>query len=499
MQRRKEIVWLFVVFILCLSVRVYFIGEKKGLDGDEHTSFTLAYNAVGWGENAYQEGKYEAENLRKILFVDDCGGWKGYFSDIKSLWTDNRDPSHASLYYMLLRTALIGQNSTVLSDAVWRACGLNLLLFAVSFVLMALLLFRIFPNCRWIPFILLVAYINPVSVSITLLIREYQAAEMFLVAFALVAVWVYGNVKENKPILEFMPVLAFSVIAALLVSVGYFNAFFVIAVSLFCVYNLVVSKQYLQLAFFPIVAALSVLLCWLFYHGFFNFFGDARTGEVTTKLSGENFFSNIYYSGGAAVKLLVFDVFGYLMLAFLTGSAIYFVAKKRRLPRIDNVWIFVIAYICFGVVMILSTWKLSRYVSAYIPMMLVPVAYCVVKVLRSWKIVVAVAVIALSQTLFAGKVKFLMGDFADFPNDRVVYLYATYDGDRNTLSLLIPHLHDGQKVQVISDINQISDYNANGEAVVFADNDMQALLDCPNLESATQFNPWQMMYVVNYK
>ena len=139
MQRRKEIVWLFVVFILCLSVRVYFIGEKKGLDGDEHTSFTLAYNAVGWGENAYQEGKYEAENLRKILFVDDCGGWKGYFSDIKSLWTDNRDPSHASLYYMLLRTALIGQNSTVLSDAVWRACGLNLLLFAVSFVLMALL------------------------------------------------------------------------------------------------------------------------------------------------------------------------------------------------------------------------------------------------------------------------------------------------------------------------------------------------------------------------
>ena len=88
------------------------------------------------------------KNLRKILFVDDCGGWKGYCSDVKSLWTDNRDPSHASLYYMLLRTALIGQNSTVLSDAVWRACGLNLLLFAVSFVLMAFFAFQNFSKLQ---------------------------------------------------------------------------------------------------------------------------------------------------------------------------------------------------------------------------------------------------------------------------------------------------------------------------------------------------------------
>lgn len=499
MQRRKDIVWLFVVFIACLSVRVYYIGEKKGLDGDEHTSFTLAYNAVGWGDNAYQEGTYEAENLRKILFVDDCGGWNGYCKDIKSLWQDNRDPSHASLYYMLLRTALIGHSSTVLSDAIWRACSLNLILFAVSFCMMALLLFRVLPNCRWIPFIVFLAYINPVSVSITLLIREYQAAEMMLVAFALVAVWIYGKLKGNRSILQIMPVLALAVTSALLVSVGYFNAFFIIAFSLFCIYRLVISKRYVQIVFFPIVAALSVFLCWLLYQGFFNFFGDARTGEVTTKLTGANFFSNIYYSGGAVVKLLVFDVFGYFMLAVLVCFAIYFVAKKRNLPKIDNLWIFVIAYICFGIIMILSTWKLSRYVSAYIPLLLVPVAYYIASMFKSRKLVAVIGVLALVHTLLGGRVRFLMNDFADFPTDKIVYLYATYDGDRNTLSLLIPHLHDGQKVQIISDIKQISEFNADGKAIVFADNDMQALLDCPNLESATQFNPWQMIYVLKYK
>lgn len=76
---------------------------------------------------------YTADELRKNLLTDNVGGLKGYCEDIKALWNDNRDPSHASLYYMLLRTSLIGSDSPSVRAVIIRGCGLNLVLFALSF------------------------------------------------------------------------------------------------------------------------------------------------------------------------------------------------------------------------------------------------------------------------------------------------------------------------------------------------------------------------------
>lgn len=112
-------IWVLVVFTVCLATRIYYVHEKSVIEGDELTSLTLAYNNIGWGDNTYLPGHtYNADELRSNLLADDRGGLAGYAADIKALWLDNRDASHASLYYMLLRTSLLMVGHASVDEAV---------------------------------------------------------------------------------------------------------------------------------------------------------------------------------------------------------------------------------------------------------------------------------------------------------------------------------------------------------------------------------------------
>lgn len=110
--------------------------RESVIEGDELTSLTLAYNNIGWGDNTYLPGHtYNADELRSNLLADDRGGLAGYAADIKALWLDNRDASHASLYYMLLRTSLLMVGHASVDEAVRWGCGLNIAIFVLTFFL----------------------------------------------------------------------------------------------------------------------------------------------------------------------------------------------------------------------------------------------------------------------------------------------------------------------------------------------------------------------------
>ena len=109
---------LILVFLLAVTLRFYWMSQKEMPYGDELTSVCLAYNHPGWGAYTYDtEVTYQGDSLRNTFFSDQATGWTGVWEDLRTLHTDNRDLSHASLYYMALRVALWG--SQTLQDVLW--------------------------------------------------------------------------------------------------------------------------------------------------------------------------------------------------------------------------------------------------------------------------------------------------------------------------------------------------------------------------------------------
>lgn len=489
------------VLVVALAFRVYFIAQKASLEGDELTSLTLAYNATGWGEDAYAaDTVYTAQQLRQMLYVDNRGGFAGYADDIASLWHDNRDGSHASLYYMALRTALIGQNVPEIRPVINRACGLNLLLFTASFVAMAWMLRQLFPRRRYLPALLLAAaYLNPAAISTTLLVREYQLAEALMVAFTAATVALCIYVKNHNRI-KASHAVSVAISAAALVSAGYFNAIYAV---LLCVGAYLYCRRQLPLReqlYFPAIIIVSIILCKLFYWGFFNFVSDDRTTDVATMLSGGNTWAHVYYGCTKCIKMIALDILGLPVTALIAVVAVVGMWRGRK-ADVPFEWVPICAALWFVMAMILAPWKLNRYACAAVPIIAAGCMYLACELARpKHKIVVAVALLLLAgNTSFAGRVDYLNDEPVDFPNDRCVVLYAETPGDRNMLTLLIPHLSDEQRCVIVPTIADAGRYVDSDTVSVFADKELPELCNSPALVDSQPFNPWLWRYNLNQK
>lgn len=490
------------IYILCLGVRIYFISEKEDLHGDEITSFTLAYNATGWGENSYREGvAYTKEELQQILFVDDKGGIDGYIQDINALWHDNRDSSHASFYYILLRTALIGQNQADSHPAINRGCGLNLVLFSISFLLLVLFVANYFPKYKSLfPIILFATFLNPISISTTLFIREYQLAEVFFIAFCLITAKVFNLYKDNNKISHKLAILYAFIISAF-ISAGYFNSIYVCLAFVAMAIYFAQQRNYKKIGVLLTIAIVSMAICKALYLGFYNFIIDDRTSEVGDKLSGTSILSNLYYSCSGLYHIIIEDLLGYALIILAIAIITFGIIKKAKTEHIPQSYLFYSLIAWIIIVMTLSTWKLSRYISAGIPMIMLFIVYYLYELSKPYKLICSISVLAAMacHTAFGGKIEYLHQETGSFPTSSRIFLYATYDGDRNTLSLIAPHMQENQECIIISDLNQIKQYTSDATIYIFADKKMEDLRKSAHISYIQSFNTWQDIYLIKQK
>lgn len=309
-------IWVLVVFTVCLATRIYYVHEKSVIEGDELTSLTLAYNNIGWGDNTYLPGHtYNADELRSNLLADDRGGLAGYAADIKALWLDNRDASHASLYYMLLRTSLLMVGHASVDEAVRWGCGLNIAIFVLTFFLAAIVAARLLHRHRGlVPLALLLAFLNPLSISTTLLLREYQLAECLAAVFFLVFLRISVQIGSRRNPLTLSNIALASVAAAAFMSAGYFNTFLVLFACGYLAFeakrNGLVGKTATMLA---VCVPLCLVVAVMLYSGFFNFLTDVRTSEVVSKAQGGGFISNAAVTVKTGAKLVGLDILNPLL------------------------------------------------------------------------------------------------------------------------------------------------------------------------------------------
>ncbi|MCD8318956.1 MAG: hypothetical protein LUC45_09065 [Paraprevotella sp.] len=492
------------VFLLCLAARVYWIHEKDMLYGDELTSICLAYNQPGWGENTYETGRpYTGDELRKEFYMDDTGGWEGWLKDITSLRLDNRDASHASLYYMALRTMLTEVDVPSTDTLVLYACGLNLIFFALSFLFLWLTLRALFPRRgSLVAFALLLAYLNPAAISDTLLVREYQMAEW------LFALWVYGCVRTGKRIERRLPVwtagtATWGVAASVaLWSCGYFNLlFWGLTVGWLALYS-IRRRAFLDLGFYVALGLCSLMLCILAYDGFFNFLKDTRMTDVTVQMRGEGGLAYLTATLKKVLWTIVMQVFTPVWTLATVGIvACGRIKKKTCLSfRLPDGGLFVCAGIWALVVLGLAPWKEVRFISPAVPLLLAGTACCLAPGLRRMHRYVTLLLMAA----FVGYA------FCPYPVEHLekkssrpwpagakrVLLFGPDAEEKNTLNLLIPYLDDRQECVIVERPDDLRRYALPhaDTLFVYGAKNSPALKAGPGYRSENDFNIWMSVY-----
>ena len=196
-RKLMDILFVALLFVILFFVRVNNINVKNQLHSDEVFSLMLS-TCNNYYNQSIPDGDYTGADLKRMITADNEGGIDGAFSDIAQLWHNNGDAPHASLYYMVLRFALIGFDSFDVHSLSWRGGALNLVFFAISFLLMYKLLRRLFgDNILLVLAGLAIAFGNWMSIRNTMLIREYQMAESGIIMLTLIGVVLVQTIRAN--------------------------------------------------------------------------------------------------------------------------------------------------------------------------------------------------------------------------------------------------------------------------------------------------------------
>lgn len=526
-----------LVFILLLAVRLGWVAHKENLYGDELTSVSIAFGNPGWGDDTFQTGRvYNGSQLRSLVYVDSEEPEEGLLHDLCSLHRDNGDPSHASLYYMALRCALAGLASPDMGLLVWRGCILNLFCFCFSFLAMWLFLNRLFPGEHLLQaFCLVLAFANPVSLSIALFVREYAMAEMF---FCLFALWLSFSPVFRFPNTSHSPISSYSsvishpstfssetfgfergerfslgwvlagvAVTSCLVSCGYFNALFVAAGFAFMGWRFIRMRSVRPVIVLLCIAVGAVVACMLMYRGFFNFVIDDRAVEVSDKLRGGGFVANLRstLSGLAYISLKRIVTMPILLLSFFSIAYLLFRRKLRGMSasRIGGLWLFAVVALWIVAVMWMATWKSERFISSAVPLAMALLSTCLYRLFRMVDRampLVAAAVVMVFACL-PGSVHHL-GTTASrswrVGAEERIFLYGPDNAEINTLNQLIPYISDRQECVVLKSMDDLPRFSTAGNRPVhvFGSNDCHELSTSPLLIRKYSFNTWMSDYLV---
>ena len=390
-KRLLEISFVLLLFLILFYVRIYSSEKKEELHTDEIYSVMLANNIKYYWSN-FEDGEYSGEDLKHSIInncVEEQSSLSGNFvnkdlqDDLAHLWKNNGDTPHASLYYMLLRVSFYLSDLFNLSpkdiDVGYISCVgfiLNILLFCVSFVLMLLLLKVLFKDKIILILVgLAVCFATPLSIENTLLIREYQLAETFLIFLTLVSVTYINKLYSKQNIsLSFYGVM-FSISVAGALSTGYLNAIYVLLIGVVLIYASIKTDNK-KLSFLIVGSAFfGLLIAWAMYLGFFNFIlyktvHTSRAFESPVKVLEYVFVRDI--SNGS------FKIYGLSLLIFAIAFILVMGRGKELFKIQAYLWLPILAIISIYLVQYTAVLKMSRYSFPLMPIvaLVFPLVLC---------------------------------------------------------------------------------------------------------------------------
>ena len=355
-----------LLFVILFVVRTNSIRLKSQFHSDEIFSVMLS-TCNDYYHSPLPNGEYTGEDLKGLIVKDNEGGLSGAFSDISQLWINNGDAPHASLYYMVLRIALIGFDSFDIHELAWRGGILNLMFFALSFFFMYKLLRRIFGDKLILILCgLALAFGNFMSIANTLLIREYQMAETGIIILTLIAVNLVIAFRENQQVSKLKYVLGFGGIIAYVVSLGYFNAIYV---SLLGIALIVAAFRYNRKNWIPLFflsALIAVAVAYALYPGFFNFLIHESVHKTRAFTSVKNIWSYLF---GRDIIMNFFTIYGFVIFVVILIGVLVSKERKNILKSDKFLWLPMIVLLSMVIILYASVLKMPRYYYPLLPVL----------------------------------------------------------------------------------------------------------------------------------
>jgi hypothetical protein len=458
---QNQIFLVCLVYTLAIGIRINYVFQKQGMDGDEVLSVILSsYNNYGWQSNYEEDKIYTGKELKEITFFE-SGSIRNTLIDVYNLRKENRDRPHTNLYYSALRLWFTGQQIGNVHRIIVQGCLLNLLFFSLSFFFMYKLAKMLFKN-KWIILLsLVVAFLSIGSISNTIYMRPYQLQETLFILFVHLFVYLWQKIELNKPIDSWQNLLLTALIVSLTLLSGYFAIFFIIPFGIFLLFKLYKEKQVKNIYFIIISLISAIVITFTLFPNYGKGFITYRGAEAIGKITGGNIMSNVLFSIENLGKILHENLFYTSVLLFLYIALCYLLWIKRQslclaFKNIRNIQplpiILFVSLIWMSVIMILAPYKILRYIVPAIPLFSLLIPYIISK-LNSTKIYILTLLFCLGKygviTFNKERISFLFLDaykemeFNKKPEIPVI-IFNNTSGAFWKIALILPYVADNQ-------------------------------------------------------
>jgi hypothetical protein len=390
-------IFLWLVLILSICARLYWIPQKEGLFLDESASIILSECKELGLKKYFDENKtYNGSDIKKISWGT-SSSFSDALSDIKELSKDNKDPPHTNLYYSALRLCLVGADGN-LRDIINRACYLNIFFWLFSFFFLYKLLKRLFDDDLVIALTLLIASVSAASLSTAIFIRPYGLQEALFVALTYVFTRIYQSIENQTRKYCWKDAIQLSILLSFVLLSGYLAITYVLA--LIGVLTIVSwrKNEKKDIALLTSSFVLSLILANVLYQKYLSGFSSGNqvtAGCFNVLLDYKSFLIRSLNSTGKALEaIFVHLLLPFVIISFLSFRKLRFkaFAKNDRIAIVilacGTLW----AFSSFAVV----PYRDYRYIAPVFPMftLIVPIIADRIYALKARKIIVALASLA---------------------------------------------------------------------------------------------------------
>lgn len=367
------------IFAVALGARIHWLEKKDGLHVDEVLSVELSFGHKWWRwfDDVEFGKEYSGAEVKRLTLGGDVPLRKG----LSHMRKENYDHAHTNFYYSLLRIANIANDDFGVSSVKLRAGTLNLLLFAGTFWLFAALLKELFGSNRTLVCAGLAAgMLSTAALSNGIFFRPYALQELFIVAFSLLCVRTFKNLRTGTPVVSPKNLFLWALLVAATLLTVYSSAIFVCLAWGALATAAWKSEERKTLPFLGTVLVAAIIFASVIYPNYLHGFFEGRGSEAAHNLLRGEILKNLQETLVATGRCLCDGLF-YVPIVIVLGGAFiwhYLFAKgnvnvrmkdslfaPKRTALILIAIVFVWTELCFYV----APWKTLRYVMAGFPLL----------------------------------------------------------------------------------------------------------------------------------
>lgn len=435
-----------IMFLVLFGTRLYDISIKNQVHSDEVFSLMIS-TGNKYYNSPLPDAVYSGSELKEVLSADDKGGFVGAMSDIAQLWKNNGDAPHASLYYMVLRLALIGYDSFDANELAWRGGLLNLVFFALSFVIMYRLLRKVFGSNSLLVFAgLALAFGNWLAVKNTLLVREYQMAETAILAFTYIGISLIIALRNMEEINLKKYFVGIVLSVAFVMSLGYFNAVFVGLFGLSILFAAYKYRQKKLIFWLLLSAATGIVVAYIMYPGFFNFLLHDSVHKEKAFSSVRNIYGNVVYRD---LVMQFFTLPGVILAGIALLAVLIWGDRKQLLKSGNFAWISVLVVVAMFVIQYASVLKMPRYYFPIVPLLVLVVLHvfkCLPKSMKGYFELLFILYFPVLNVLFPTRVNYRWKNLhSGLTQDAIIHKL-----NPNEVAQIMPCMEDSVKYTITS-------------------------------------------------